>query len=124
MLLSRWIEDPQVPVQVRQQPRRADQQELHVPEERWLLALDPVADELSDPGGNEDANQRDPEREGQSQFELTDRNHNSPSTLNRMAGTQIQWMVLLLVWRWLSLYLSSHCCMVRIVLPSGTLPKH
>src|SRR5690606_143902 len=54
--------DAEMPVKVCQQPRRADQQELDVLEERGLLALDFVPYELADPGGNEDADEQRPGR--------------------------------------------------------------
>src|SRR5690606_1362971 len=57
--------DAEMPVKVCQQPRRTDQQELDVLEERGLLALDFVPYELADPGGNEDADEQRPGREGQ-----------------------------------------------------------
>src|SRR5690606_22381089 len=41
--------------------------------------------------------------------------HSRPSTVNRITGTQIPWMVLCVGWRWLSPYSSSHCCIVRMV---------
>src|SRR5207244_9820756 len=48
------VADAQTAIQETQQPRRPNEQKLNVIEKRWLLALDPVANELADPGDDED----------------------------------------------------------------------
>src|SRR5689334_16582521 len=56
------VRDAELPVEVPQQPQRADEQELDVLHEGGSLAFDGVADELPDPTHDEDHEACEPKR--------------------------------------------------------------
>src|SRR5690349_18838359 len=67
--------DAESSIDVRHQPDRADQQELHVLEEGGAGALDGVPDELPDPRRHEDHQAGGPERPGQGVQPAHDEEH-------------------------------------------------